>query len=50
MKIFKFWKGFSKTDRTIDKKRHPYICYLILVYSLLLIEKARICYTYAFFI
>lgn len=40
----------SKSDKLLDKKRHPYICSLILMYLIIIMDKVRLCFTYAFFI
>jgi hypothetical protein len=50
MKILGTWKSLSKTDRGIDRKRHPFVCLLIEMYSIILICKLRLGFTYAFFI
>jgi hypothetical protein len=46
----KVWKSLSKTDRGIDRKRHPFVCLLIEMYSIILIWKLRLGFSYAFFI
>lgn len=48
--LFKNWKSLNKSDKLIDKKRHPYVCGLILIYLVIIMDKLRLCFAYAFFI
>jgi hypothetical protein len=49
LKIYKTWKALAKTDKG-DKKRTPFICLLIEMYAILLMDKTRIGFAYSNFI
>ena len=49
-KLLTTWRGLSRTDRAFDQKRHPFVCLVIELYSVLLLCKVRLGCTYAFFI
>lgn len=41
---------FKRLGWFVDRQRNPFICLLIEMYSVILIEKTRLGFTYAFFI
>lgn len=49
-KLLATWRELSRTDRAFDTKRHPFVCLVIELYSVMLLWKVKLGFTYAFFI
>jgi hypothetical protein len=48
--IYKGWRKMNPNDRSEDPRRDLAICLIIQLYSLVLIEKVKLCETYSCFI